>query len=98
MAMDHQGCDCGCGCHGETAGLMEPCLDLKAADDEEIICHCMTISKGAIVEAIRQGAFTVPLIKAATGAGRGKDCKHRHPAGRTCEVELEELIRLYGEQ
>ena len=38
-------------------------------DREEIICHCMEVTAGAIRDAAAAGAKTVEEIQEATGAG-----------------------------
>ena len=99
MAEKHkQSCGCGCGRHdGDHSLRVAPTRDWTQASDEETVCYCQTIAKGALVEAIRQGAYTLPLLKTMTGAGRGRQCKQRHPDERGCEADLEELIRLYAQ-
>jgi hypothetical protein len=100
MSGKHQtSCGCGCGHHdeGDHSLRLAPTRDWTLAGDEETVCYCQTISKGALVEAIRQGAYTLPLLKTMTGAGRGRQCKQRHPDGRGCEADLEELVRLYAQ-
>lgn len=71
-------------------------IDWATADGDEIVCHCMGVNKRTILEAIEAGAFTVPLLKTMTQAGRGKDCKRRHPLARNCEQDLEALLDLYN--
>jgi acyl CoA:acetate/3-ketoacid CoA transferase alpha subunit len=93
-------CGCGCGHHDEDADhsrRLAPSRDWSQVSDEETVCYCQSTSKGALLEAIRQGAYTLPLLKTMTGAGRGRQCKQRHPEERGCEADLEELIRLYAQ-
>lgn len=98
MSRPHQhNCGCGCGQHGPAEDGPPPSRDWAQAADDELVCYCQTVSKGSLKEAIRQGAYTLPLLKAMTGAGRGRQCKQRHPLGRGCEADLEELIRLYAQ-
>lgn len=47
-------------------------------DKDIIICRCEEITKGEIIQAIRDGATTVDGIKRMTRAGKGL-CQ-----GRTC--------------
>jgi len=72
-------------------------IDWSQADGDEVVCHCLGVNKRTIVEAIKSGAYTLPLVKTMTQAGRGKDCKRRHPEGRTCESDIDELIDLYSD-
>jgi bacterioferritin-associated ferredoxin len=88
--------DCGCGCGNRGGRVDEPSRDWAQAEGDETVCYCQGVTKAALLTAIEQGAFTAPLLKAMTGAGRGKQCKQRHPLGRTCEADLDELVRLYG--
>lgn len=90
----HQGCGCGCGGHGEGPGI-PPSRDWAAAGDEEIVCHCGQVTKRAIVEAIELGAYTLPLLKTLTGAGRGKRCAETNPRGESCEADLATLLERY---
>ena len=72
-------------------------IDWAQAADDELVCYCNRVTKAQVVDAIRMGACTVPLIKTATQAGRGKDCKRVHPEARTCEGDLDQLLDLYCE-
>ena len=53
---------CSCKCSG---------TDACKADMEEEICHCFQVSRGAIVEAVKNGADTVDAVGEATQAGTG---------------------------
>lgn len=77
---------------------MENEIDWAQADGDEVVCHCLGINKRMIVDAIESGAYTLALVKTMTQAGRGKDCKQRHPMQRTCETDIEELIELYNQE
>jgi NAD(P)H-nitrite reductase large subunit len=90
--MAHDDCGCGCGGHGDdTAHPHEP-RQWEAIDDEEIICHCSKISKKTLVDAIRNGAYTIPLLKILTGIGRTKSCPNNHE----CVHDAMELVQVYG--
>lgn len=91
---DQKACGCGCGGHASPAPSGR---DWAAASDSQIVCPCLGLSKSAIRAAIAAGAFTLPLLKIMTGAGRGRDCAHKHPLGRSCEADLAELLRLYAQ-
>ncbi|MFZ5587911.1 MAG: (2Fe-2S)-binding protein [Thermodesulfobacteriota bacterium] len=95
MSGEHQHQGCGCGCGGGSAG--EPARDWSAAGPETLVCPCLGLDKAAVREAIAAGAYTVALVKAMTGAGRGRDCAHKHPQGRSCLADLEALVRLYAD-
>ena len=56
-------------------------------DREQIICPCLDITIGQIMDAYEQGAKSVDMIKEATGAGT---------VCGACLDEIEKLIqRLY---
>ena len=65
--------------------------------DECIVCYCGHVDKGRIVAAIRAGAHDGRAIHAATGAGFGGQCMELNPRGRCCHSDIEQLIKLYGE-
>jgi NAD(P)H-nitrite reductase large subunit len=94
MLTDNTGCGCGCGSHAPAA---EPAdlPDWAAQPEEALVCPCQGVTKGQVRRAVEQGAYTAPLVAAMTGAGRGTECESRHPAGRSCLPDVEELIRLY---
>ncbi|MBW7476358.1 nitrite reductase large subunit NirB [Paenibacillus oenotherae] len=53
------------------AGSQSPAERIAAMPNEEIVCGCNGVSKGAIISAIQdQGLTTIDEIKACTGAGR----------------------------
>lgn len=92
----HHHDDCGCGCgsggHGDDSTQAETPKQWEAVADEEIICHCSNISKKTIVNAIRNGAYTVPLLKILTGIGRTRPCPNDHH----CVIDAMELVKVYG--
>ena len=55
-------------------------------DEDIIICRCEEITKGEILQAIRDGATTVDGIKRMTMAGKGL-CQ-----GRTCCTLVEGIL------
>ncbi len=65
-------------------GAEENVADLP---DDLQICNCNTVSKGRIVEAIRQGCCTVEAIGECTRAGTG--CG-------SCQIQLAQLIEAYA--
>lgn len=91
-------CGCGCGHHHSSAASAYDGPDWKSQPDDALVCYCMGVTKAQVVEAIIKGAYTVPLLKIMTGTVHGQDCKTKHPLKRTCEVDLEELIRRYQTQ
>lgn len=95
MSLPHDHHSCGCGCGGGSLGAAS--RDWAAAPDAEIICPCLGLSKGQVLAAIQAGAYTLPLLKVMTGAGRGRDCAALHPLGRSCQADLDEMLRLYAQ-
>ncbi len=88
-------CGCGCGC-GDGSAKLPNSKRLKfweEAADDTIVCECARVDKRTIVEAIRNGAFTAPLIKVLTGIGRGTSCT----TGHECLHHLTYLLQLYGQ-
>jgi NAD(P)H-nitrite reductase large subunit len=100
MNYDDLGHSCGCGCHDSENKASKPTdlPDWAQAPGETLVCHCGQVSKSKIVEAIRLGAYTLPLVKTMTGAGRGNDCEAKNPLGRCCIPDIQELIRLYHQE
>lgn len=50
-------------------------------DNQEIVCYCSNVTKGQIVDAIKDGAKTLNDIKEMTGACTIGRCKELNPAG-----------------
>jgi NAD(P)H-nitrite reductase large subunit len=92
---DKSGCGCGCGHHNVAPLTAYDGPDWTKEPDDAVVCHCLGVTKGQVLEAIKMGAYTVPLLKIMTGTVNGNECKQKHPLGRSCEVDLEQLIRLY---
>lgn len=97
MSQD-KGHDCGCGCggHGQASPGLDLGIDWASADETEIVCPCRGVNKGQVLAAIEQGAYTLPLLKTMTGAGRGGDCRTINPRGRSCEADLARLLEIHG--
>jgi NAD(P)H-nitrite reductase large subunit len=90
--MSHDGCGCGCGNHGGGQDHPDKPRQWESVPDDEIICHCSKITKKVLVDAIRNGAYTVPLLKVLTGIGRTKPCPNNHE----CVRDAMELVQIYG--
>jgi len=58
----------------------------ESINDNVIICRCEEITKKEILEAIKNGARTVTMVKKMTRAGMGL-CK-----GRTCSKLIQRII------
>ncbi len=53
------------------AGHTSPVIGVDKLPDSAQICSCFDVSKGTLINAIRQGCHTVAALKAATHAGTG---------------------------
>lgn len=90
----HGSCGCGCGC-GETPIVdNELAQRWRQAPDDEAVCPCAGVDKGAVKAAIAAGAYTAPLVKVMTGVGREVGCRQR----RQCQADLEVLVALYADE
>jgi len=74
--------------------------DVNTLQDDDLICYCVKVNKGTIVQAIRNGARTLQQIKETTQACTGDACKERNPNRRCCSKEIKQLINIEtkGEQ
>ncbi|MBU2468877.1 MAG: (2Fe-2S)-binding protein [Proteobacteria bacterium] len=94
MGMEHEGHGgCGCGCGGAPALDNELARRWRDAPDDEAVCPCAGVDKGAVKAAIAAGAYTAPLVKAMTGVGREAGCRQR----RECQADLGVLVALYAD-
>lgn len=89
---NNAGCSCGCGCGGTVPLDNELARRWREAPDNEPVCPCAGVDKGAVKAAIAAGAYTAPLVKAMTGLGRETACRQR----RECAADLEVLVALYA--
>jgi len=64
-------------------------VDWGSVDSDKIICWCMQVTKGTIVEAIKSGARTLEEIESQTYAG--SEC-------RRCHQHIKELIEYYADK
>ncbi|MEF2966795.1 nitrite reductase large subunit NirB [Paenibacillus sp. M1] len=71
-----------------SSGASSPAAKLAAMANDEIICGCNGVSKGAIIDAIHDGCNTVGAIKACTKASGS--CGG-------CKPLVEGLLELYGD-
>lgn len=67
-----------------------PKRKMTPVKDEEILCLCGQLSKGAVLEAIRQGATTVDGVKHRVGTGMGP-CQ-----GGRCRLQIEKLLEAHA--
>jgi len=64
--------------------------------DDIIVCYCSNVTKGEIVEAIRNGAKTLEDIRRVTSACTVGKCKELSPRKRCCSPDIIELIKQYS--
>ena len=69
--------------------------EVTTLEDNDLICYCIEVSKGEIVNVIKQGAKTLKEIKRLTKAYTGSECKEKNPNKRCCSKEINALIKLY---
>ncbi len=62
-------------------------IDWKNAEWDTTVCHSMQLDKQTVVDAILNGATSMPSLERKMNAGAG--CG-------TCRGALQELIKLYG--
>lgn len=63
------------------------------SQSDETVCYCAGVTRGAIVEAIADGAATLADIQQMTGAGIGSRCKELNPKGVCCHADIREILR-----
>ena len=62
------------------------------APDDETICWCSQVTKGAILAEKRRGAKTLDDVRATTKACTVGRCKEFSPRGRCCSREIRLLL------
>lgn len=60
--------------------------------EEDTVCYCAGVTRGAIVDAIRAGARTLQDVQLTTGAGIGSRCKDVNPKGVCCHADIRAII------
>ncbi len=60
---------------------------------DRIICHCIGVTEGRIVQAIREGSHTLKSIQESTKACTGNRCKELNPKGRCCSGDIITIIK-----
>ncbi len=68
----------------------------RTIPESQLVCYCSQVTKGAVIEAIRNGASSVQVLQEATGAGVGGNCKKLNPSGKCCHTDLRVLLQEYG--
>lgn len=66
------------------------------ADDNKLVCYCIEVDKRTIVEAIKNGKYTLSQIKESTKACTGNSCKDLNPSAQCCSKDIKNLIKLYS--
>ncbi|MBI5779424.1 MAG: (2Fe-2S)-binding protein [Planctomycetes bacterium] len=67
-------------------------IDPLQSPENQFICYCKEVTKGKIIEAIKNGAKTLNEIKEATGANTGNECKTKNPRKICCSGDIKLLL------
>ncbi len=62
---------------------------------DQNICYCKNVTKKDIIEAIKNGAETLSDIQKTTSAYTGSDCETLNPKGRSCNVDIFQILKEY---
>ena len=69
--------------------------DVASLHDDDLICFCIEVDKKTVLQAIRNGATTLEMIKKTTHACTGNECKAKNPTGKCCSPQIKKLIEIY---
>ena len=64
-------------------------------ENNEIVCYCSNVTKGQILEALKNGASTLDDIRKLTGACTVAKCKELSPTKKCCAPEIIKIINKY---
>lgn len=67
-------------------------------DNQEMVCYCSNVTKGEIVEALKNGANDLNDIRKMTGACTKGNCKELSPRGKCCSPVIMQIIEEYKEK
>ncbi|WP_420841868.1 (2Fe-2S)-binding protein [Fimbriiglobus ruber] len=70
-----------------TRDCPDPCAGPCSGCPDRIVCKCLRVTEGEIVDAIASGAHTLPALRRATQAGTGCNC---------CLGQLREYLATYA--
>ena len=68
-----------------------------AAPQSEIVCYCLGVNKGKIIEAIQSGCNSLKAIKDFTKACTGGECEIKNPSKKCCSQDILTIIDLYSD-
>jgi len=80
--------------NGENVNKKEKWL---SAPPSEIVCYCLGVNKGKIIEAIRSGCNSLKTIKDFTKACTGRECENKNPSKKCCSQDILTIIDLYSD-
>lgn len=69
----------------------------RVKNRDEIVCYCVGVTKGTIVDAILKGSTTLAKIKESTRACTGNECKTKNPSGKCCSGDILKLVKMFGD-
>ena len=66
--------------------------------NNEIVCYCSNVTKGQILEALKNGASTLDDIRNLTGACTVAKCKELSPTKKCCAPVIVKIINEYQQK
>ncbi len=60
--------------------------------ENEMVCYCNHVTKGQILEALKNGAKTLDDIRKMTGACVNGNCKELSPTKKCCAPRIKQII------
>lgn len=64
-------------------------------ENNDIVCYCDHVTKGEIIEAMKQGAKTLKDVKRMTGACCSCKCEEMNPSGKCCAQDIARVMQEY---
>jgi len=80
--------------NGENMNKKEKWL---SAPPTEIVCYCLGVNKGTIIEAIKSGCNSLKTVKDATKACTGNECENKNPSKKCCSQDILAILDLYSD-
>lgn len=60
------------------------------------VCYCDKVTEEEIINAIKNGAYTLDALKRVLPISQHKNCKVNNPTGECCEKYIEQYIKKYS--
>lgn len=70
----------------------------KTWAEDDLVCYCDHVTKGEIIQAMKNGAKTLADIKKMTGACCSCRCAELNPSGKCCAQDIALVMREYWSQ